>query len=142
LESNTTRNDILRYQNMIKMKSDAKICNCWHVTKCDKNTKNPKSPIGFCKSQGPPHHEDKKVWSHHIYAIGSKTSPFYRGETQTFLFPFFTLHQIWLNPIVGDHQPTWFTNLKKKTLAKTSKMFTLKLIIEILYRSFRKKVSS
>jgi hypothetical protein len=41
---------------MIKMKSDAKIwerwkemliCNCSHVTKCDKNTKNPKNPIGF-----------------------------------------------------------------------------------------------
>jgi hypothetical protein len=35
-------------QNMGKMERDAKIRNCRHVTKCDKkNTKNPKSPIGF-----------------------------------------------------------------------------------------------
>jgi hypothetical protein len=61
LERDNNGNDILRFQNMIKMKSDAKICNCQHVTKCDKNTKNPKSPIGFYKSQGPPHHQDKKV---------------------------------------------------------------------------------
>jgi hypothetical protein len=30
-----------------KMKNDAKICNCRHVTKCEKNTKYPKNPIGF-----------------------------------------------------------------------------------------------
>ncbi len=46
--------EILKYgkdekwcQNMGKMERDAKICNCMHVTKCDKNTKNPKSPIRF-----------------------------------------------------------------------------------------------
>jgi hypothetical protein len=44
LETNTNENDILRYQNMNKLKCDAKICNCRHVTKYEKNTK---SPIGF-----------------------------------------------------------------------------------------------
>ncbi len=34
-------------QNMGKVERDATICNCSHVTKCDKNTKNPKNPIGF-----------------------------------------------------------------------------------------------
>ncbi len=34
-------------KNMGKMERDATICNCSHVTKCDKNTKNPKNPIGF-----------------------------------------------------------------------------------------------
>ncbi len=57
LERDINGNDILRYQNMVKMKSDAKIwerwkempkyANCMHVTTCDKNTKNPKSPIRF-----------------------------------------------------------------------------------------------
>jgi hypothetical protein len=107
----------LRYQNMVKMKRDAKICNCMHVTKCDKKPKNPKSPIKFESGQGPPHHEDKKVWSHHIYTIGSNKSPFSRGEAQMCLLLFFTFHQIWLNPIPRDHQPTYFTNLKWKTFA-------------------------
>ncbi len=53
-------------------------------------------------------------------------------KAQTFFLAFFTSHQIWLSPIVGDHQPTYFTNLKKSTLAETSKNFTLKLIIGIL----------
>jgi hypothetical protein len=39
------------------------------------------------------------------------------GTTQSFLLLFFTFHQIWLSPILGDHQPTYFTNLKRKTLA-------------------------
>ncbi len=47
LERDTNGNDILRDQNMGKMESDAKICNCRHVTKYEKNTKYPKSPIGF-----------------------------------------------------------------------------------------------
>jgi hypothetical protein len=41
-------NDILRYQNMIKMKINVKTCNCRHVTQnVTKIQKNPKSPIGF-----------------------------------------------------------------------------------------------
>ncbi len=131
LERGTNENDILKYQNMINWKVMPKICNCRHVTKCEKIIKYPKSPIGF-KSQGPLHHEDKKVWSCHIYIIGFNKSLFYKGKAQTFFLPFFTSHQIWLSPIVGDHQPTYFTNLKKNTLAETSKKFTLKLIIEIL----------
>jgi hypothetical protein len=51
------------------------------------------------------------------------------GEAQMFLFPFFTSHQIWQNPIVGDHQPTYFTNLKTKTLVGINKKRNLKLII-------------
>ncbi len=46
LERDTNGNDILRYQNRVKMKS-AKICNCKHVIECAKNMKNPKSPIEF-----------------------------------------------------------------------------------------------
>jgi hypothetical protein len=53
----------------------------------------------------------------HIWSIGSKKSPFSRGEAQSFLLLFFTFHQIWLSPIPGDHQPNYFTNLKRKTLA-------------------------
>jgi hypothetical protein len=57
-----------------------------------------------------PHHEDKNVWSHPVYTIGSNKSPFYKGEAQISLLPSFTSHQIW-----------------KKPMAKT---FCLKLIIE------------
>jgi len=32
---------------MPKMERDAKICNYRHLTKCDKNTDNPKSSEGF-----------------------------------------------------------------------------------------------
>jgi hypothetical protein len=42
-------------------KRSTKICNCSrHVTRCDKNTKSPKSPIEF-QSKALPLHEDKKV---------------------------------------------------------------------------------
>ncbi len=34
-------------QNRGKMERDTKIWNCRHATKCDQNTKIPKSPIGF-----------------------------------------------------------------------------------------------
>ncbi len=116
-----------------KYDKDEKWWQNMQLSACDKKNLSLKSPIGFYKSQGPPHHEDKKVWSCHIYAIGSNKSPFYRGKAQTFLFPFFTSHQIWLNPIVG-RSPTYLLHKfeKKETLAKTSKLFTLKLIIEIL----------
>jgi hypothetical protein len=46
-------------------------------------------------------------------------------------FLFFSSHQIWLNPIVRDHQPTCFTIFYNKKKAGTSNFFTLKLIIVI-----------
>jgi hypothetical protein len=74
----------------------------------------------------PPHGEDNKKGLKLPYTIGSNKSPFYRGKAQMLLLLSFTSHQIWLSPIVEDHQTTYFTNLKRKTLAGTSKKFYFK----------------
>jgi hypothetical protein len=124
---------ILAYQNMVKMKSDAKICNCRHIKKYEKNIKNSKSSIRFL-SHVSPHHKDKKIWSHHIYAIGSIKSTFHKGEAQIFLFFSFTSHQIRLNPIVTDRQPTYFTIFKKRLWLELVIGITLKLVIVIHLR--------
>jgi hypothetical protein len=34
------------------------------------------------------------------------------GVSQLFSLPSFTLHQVWLTPLVADGQPTYITNLK------------------------------
>ncbi len=120
-------------QNMVKMKRDAKICNCRHIKKYEKNIKNSKSSIRFL-SHVSPHHKDKKIWSHHIYAIGSIKSTFHKGEAQIFLFFSFTSHQIRLNPIVTDRQPTYFTIFKKRLWLELVIGITLKLVIVIHLR--------
>jgi hypothetical protein len=57
--------------------------------------------------------------------------PFYKGKPKKNHFPLSPLGQISLSPIMGDHQPSYFANLKRKTLARIGNFFNLKLIIEI-----------
>jgi hypothetical protein len=68
-----------------------------------------------------------------VFTMGCNKSPFYKGKPKMFYFPLSPLGgQISLSPSVGDHQPSYFTNLRRKMLARIGKFFTLKSIIEIL----------
>jgi hypothetical protein len=58
LKKDINGNNILRYQNMIKMEIDTKVCNIRHVTKCDKLIKK---IVKSYRILVPSHHEDKKV---------------------------------------------------------------------------------
>jgi hypothetical protein len=68
----------------------------------------------------------KRSNRHHIYTIGPNESPFYKGKPKFFYFLLLPLGQISLSPIVGDDQPNYFANLKRKTLVGTGKFFTIK----------------
>jgi hypothetical protein len=109
IERDINGNDILRYKNM-----QLYACNkMWQ--KYEKFNKI-LVRLGTTTSRG------SKVWSHHIYTIGSNKSPFSRGGAQIFLLLFFTFDQIWLSPIRRDHQPIpqiW----KQKLWLGTSKSF-------------------
>jgi hypothetical protein len=67
IKDKTSRGIVIweRWKEMTKYGKDekryTKICNCSkHVTKCEKNIKTLKSPIGF-QSQALLHHEDKTI---------------------------------------------------------------------------------
>jgi hypothetical protein len=100
---------------MGKMESDAKICNCRHVTKCDKNTKNSKKSNRILVPWTNRHMvKIIKRFEVALHNIGSNKSPFYRGKAQMLLLLSFTSHQIWLCPIVGGSPTHLLHKFEKK----------------------------
>jgi hypothetical protein len=67
------------------------------------------------EKMGPSCHimKNKKSEINMFRPIGSNKSPVYRGNPNFLYFPL-SACQIWWHPLVEDHQPTYFTNLKKQ----------------------------
>ncbi len=66
-------------------------------------------PIGYKM----PEFKGKKIWNHHIWTIGSSRLPKYSRILNFFLLSSLTCSQIWLIPLVDDHQCGLHTNLNK-----------------------------